>query len=792
MQELTQRIAELERVRNGEPTPERYGKGPIALENVDKELADVRSELNKLLRESGLSDASPHMKKTPLDRAKETLMRRILEIDDALDRGVTLPGRENVALKRDAEEKFLREYRARLQALYDDLNGPSRSTTSDADRAANAISRLEELIARTQQEITDAESGLYDASKQSASTRRDLSSPEVSSLRAMLSDLRRVRDAAREEADPVAAARLRLEHEIERQNNRRARFENAVREGVAKRPAQFSLNNTNDKEWVDAYFAAEKAKRELGRIKGKIAYDRKTMLGKAWATANSIKDTMRAYMASGDISGLGVQCAWYVLQHPRKAMKTIIPGLQAFFSEEKAIEVTRMIMSDPDFITMKEQMGVSFSLYGIESGYTQTEEAFARGEAASRLGAWADNKYLQMSERGFIVPINLCRFALAKEFLETMRDNRGENGHMSDDELRYLGRIVNIATGKGDFFGNAGASNFLSQILWAPSRVSSQIQILALPLTIWAHGEIGADLRREILARSVVKPLAHLATMMVLLAMAGRMLRPDDDDEEIIGTDPTSSKFGKVKIGNRYMSLTGGLEQYITLLARTATGFKRDKKGKKIDLRGGFGRNIENEWLRWAKNKLRPDISMAWQFITGRDALGNELGPSMWGKNGYAYWFAKQGFIPITGGDIASAFGDVKTNGLPLSMIFAAMAFVGWNGSNFGETPFTKDLYRYGVAKEALDEGRNEAAVRNDPAYRRYLANEAALEANLKEQRRLEGLLKNGESLGKDLRGNKKYRQLVPREVDETKRRIEELQMDFHMTCWPDVYNKTR
>ena len=200
------------------------------------------------------------------------------------------------------------------------------------------------------------------------------------------------------------------------------------------------------------------------------------------------------------------------------------------------------------------------------------KEETIRSSLAERIPIYG--KMVAANNRSYIAWINQARLGAARNFYEAMPDKNNEVA------LKQLGDAVNAFTGRGkltlglpestSYFGKRysipGGGNELSlekyakplaDIFWAPKLMASRMQALN-PVNYLA---LEPQVRKEYL-KAALRSAGTWATLAGLAKLSGIQ----------VSLDPTSSDFGKIKIGNTRLDPAGGFQQWIVLNTRLATG----------------------------------------------------------------------------------------------------------------------------------------------------------------------------------------------------------------------------
>jgi len=121
----------------------------------------------------------------------------------------------------------------------------------------------------------------------------------------------------------------------------------------------------------------------------------------------------------------------------------------------------------------------------------------------------------------------------------------------------------------------------------------------------------------------------YVGTTMAFVALAAMRLNDDDDDETGVETDPRSSDFGKIKIGDTRIDPWGGRAQQVILTSRIVMGalsllsenmgkgpVNAFKKGDQLLPLGMKGRSstMFDTIIQMATNKLAPSAALLVEF----------------------------------------------------------------------------------------------------------------------------------------------------------------------------------
>lgn len=218
------------------------------------------------------------------------------------------------------------------------------------------------------------------------------------------------------------------------------------------------------------------------------------------------------------------------------------------------------------------------------------------------------------SEAAFSAWQQRTRVDLADQYL-TLAKNMGVD-LTSKKEVEAIGRMVNSLTSRGHL-GKSGEkwADGLNKVFFAPRLVKSHVDVLGGHILTGAGG---SNFVRKQAAKNLLK-IAVGSAMALKLASAAT--------GGSVETDPRSSNFGKVKVGDTRFDMTGGMAGLLTLGSRLITQESKSSSTgevKKLNT-GEFGsQNTYDVLLSFGENKLSPIARSATDFLKGEDFDGKK------------------------------------------------------------------------------------------------------------------------------------------------------------------------
>ena len=200
------------------------------------------------------------------------------------------------------------------------------------------------------------------------------------------------------------------------------------------------------------------------------------------------------------------------------------------------------------------------------------------------------------------------------DVFDLLKDKATKNGIEWDKtQIQDVGLIVNSLTARGAF-GRVGESPIVKLVLWAPRMLKANWDVLT------GH-TLGSGLKTSFARKEAALNLVKIIGTNALIILLANSLRPGSAE-----TDPTSSNFGKVKIGNTSFDYTGGSGALLVLASRLVTGTtKSPTTGIKRDLGSKFGQQSRMDVIvQFALGKTTPIINNLSQLAKGRTYAGKK------------------------------------------------------------------------------------------------------------------------------------------------------------------------
>lgn len=263
----------------------------------------------------------------------------------------------------------------------------------------------------------------------------------------------------------------------------------------------------------------------------------------------------------------------------------------------------------------------------------------------------------------------------------------GKNPIDHKEDYKRLAKAINTLTGRANLGQFESITPSLNALFFSVRFAVSTFNKLN---PIW----YGVSLRDSekpnkpsVAQKLAISQVFTYITSTSAFILAIQFLAGEDDegkDAMTIESNPTSSDFGKLKIGNIRFDPWGGHLPWVVLMSRMLTGEMKRSNGKVIKL--GEGRNDTrlDKMIDFAKGKANPTVATGLRFLDAhedidgvkRDKYGNEVSVEEELKNLYPiYW---QG--------IKEVIKENPEQGKAVAYSLTALGFLGVNNQVYGST----------------------------------------------------------------------------------------------------------
>lgn len=293
---------------------------------------------------------------------------------------------------------------------------------------------------------------------------------------------------------------------------------------------------------------------------------------------------------------------------------------------------------------------------------------------------------------------------------EKEQQTRTGNKELSKEIISGANLVTNSMTGRGSLGKAEGFGGFFNTFIFAPKWIKSQIDTATHPFGFDVAGKKVTPLARK----QATKNLASLVISSAVILMIAKMI--DDDSVEL---NSTSSDFGKIKIGNTRIDVTGGFASYAVLGARLLNSvfggsYKSAITGVEYKYGEGFGSQTGKDVLfDWLSGKASPVFGTILQLLNQRTYSGGK--PTA--------WTVLQGLgVPIVAQSAISAHKEGQYSSEVLLTVLGEFFGLGTTTFEYDaqwDTKTTKEMIQF---KEKLgDDKLNEANDRFNQVYNEWI-----------------------------------------------------------------------
>ncbi len=329
--------------------------------------------------------------------------------------------------------------------------------------------------------------------------------------------------------------------------------------------------------------------------------------------AATIFGSARSAKSTLDLSMGGRQGLFVAARHPVQWAKANAESIKYAKSSKYYKDSMRDIHDD--------EWGKLIDRYNpsVLTGGAGHEEAYAAsdiltGKAAKKAGV---GHLVAGSERAYTGGLTKLRKDILTKSLsaygataEEVEKNLGPKG------VQGLIEAVSTLTGRGGKVGGfvSKHATTLQEALFSPRLWASRLQ----PLNPAFWKRIGPAGRKE-----------ALQSLGSFAAVAGVVLGAAAANGADVETDPRSSDFLKIKVGDTRYDILGGFQQNLVFGARQLSGTSKSSSSGKITKYGeGFGAPTRlSAAADLVRNKANPVIGSAANILEGKDKAGNKINP---------------------------------------------------------------------------------------------------------------------------------------------------------------------
>jgi hypothetical protein len=276
----------------------------------------------------------------------------------------------------------------------------------------------------------------------------------------------------------------------------------------------------------------------------------RTLVGRA-GTAH---DLWRTWLTSGDFLPFFRQQYFGLASHPFVTMKSAPTFKQAFFSEKEAFKLDAQL-----------RRATNADLYvKYDIGLTDPTTKLSQREDALMTSTAEQLPVLKNYQRAFRVNLNHHR----ADMFDTLVDAWGGRDKLDDQHMQTIADFVRNVTGRGDLGNFEASARGMAQVFLSPRFFVSRLKVgSGYPL---ARAVVKGDkFAAKLWAREYARALAGTAAFAAIAVGAGKAMFGPENVEYVI--NPLDNNVGRLRIGGRWIDVTGGLGR-AARLANTIVG----------------------------------------------------------------------------------------------------------------------------------------------------------------------------------------------------------------------------
>lgn len=337
----------------------------------------------------------------------------------------------------------------------------------------------------------------------------------------------------------------------------------------------------------------------------KTVTDKRPLLKKISDAGYNLLNIPRSLMSSADLSAPLRQGIFLAPSYPKQWLSGFAKQFKYFGSQKAFNAAQENIRSNPYYPLMQQS---KLSLTDLGTILTEREERF--------MSNWAEKipvagELVKASSRAYTGFLNKFR----ADVFSSMVDNAKAAGLNPETNLALaesMAKFVNSATGRGSLGKFQGAAKILNTVFFSPRLIASRINLLRPDYYINLHPTV-----RKQAIKSLFAFAGAASTALGLAKFAGADVK----------TDPRSTDFLKIKIGNTRFDIMGGFQQYLVAAARLISGESiSSTTGKTITLGEGYKPLTRYDILgRIVESKEAPIASFITTLLKGQDFSGQKV-----------------------------------------------------------------------------------------------------------------------------------------------------------------------
>jgi hypothetical protein len=320
---------------------------------------------------------------------------------------------------------------------------------------------------------------------------------------------------------------------------------------------------------------------------------------------------VRGLVASFDLSAGLVQGLWRLFSNPVNSAKAFGTMFKHLVSEKGSKEYMTKLKTSPAYnlmiaskLAIDDKDGKQSAKEGLFVSnwvnllYNFMAKVLTLGYQPATNFLKKINPY-EASKRAFDGYVNSIRVQSFTELATRLKD-KGYTYESDPEVYKKAADFVNTTTGRASLGAIENNSKWLNIFLFAPRKVAAEAKLFT-PYAFAYYAKMPPAVRKRALL-NLAKFLPSFLSVNALLWAATK----DDEDEDYNFWNPNSSDFLTHKLGNKRLSIAGGMKSMIVMQSRLLTGKFTDQYGNTTKLGERPGKQINSR------------LDLLWRFILGK------------------------------------------------------------------------------------------------------------------------------------------------------------------------------
>ncbi len=298
------------------------------------------------------------------------------------------------------------------------------------------------------------------------------------------------------------------------------------------------------------------------------------------------------------------------VSHPKIAGKAFIEMFRQAFSKQRFDDWLGDLKETKEYELMRDS-GLYISDPNIP--FLSAKEESFMGNLVKKIPVVG--QLIGVSERAYISYLNKLRADLFNSGVEQLEES-GYTFKENKDVYKALATLINNSTGRGGLGKAEPAAQLLNTVFFSPRLMASRFNMLN---PVW-YAKMPPPIRKK-----AISDFGKFVGFGTALLTAVSLGSGDDEDDAKVGTDPRSTDFGKIKIGDKRIDIWGGFQPFVRLFSQLASGESvSSTTGKVNDLYDAeFGKKTGlDQTFNFFRSKLAPVPSSIVNLLAGKDIVG--------------------------------------------------------------------------------------------------------------------------------------------------------------------------